>query len=207
MLTIGLAGGVASGKSFVAGKFQSLGAQVIDADSLGHKVLFEAEVVDDIVQAFGAGMLGDDRQLNRERIAEVVFGQDLESRENLRVLEQIVHPKITNLIVSNMEKLRAENVLAVILDAPVMFKTGWDEFCDKIVFVQASYEVRLERALKRGWTQEHFALREASQTPIEVKRQRATDVIDNEIERSKESTEQQIVRLWQKWNLPLPDKT
>ncbi len=203
MLIIGLAGGVASGKSFVAHQFQQLGSSVLDADLLGHEVLLRGDVIAQVVEAFGQQVLNDDKQLDRMKIAAVVFGTDSDSQQRLTILEQIVHPPILRLIIERLQRLRNEGVPAVVLDAPVMFKAGWDRVCDKIVFVEATTGIRLERALARGWTEQHFAEREASQTPIQVKRQRATDVIDNNVD--SETTNQQIIQLWKKWNLSFPN--
>lgn len=203
MLIIGLAGGVASGKSFVAGLFRRLGAVILDADHLGHEVLTREDVITQVVEVFGLQVLGGDGQLDRRAIAAVVFGDGSQSQQNLEKLEQIVHPPISDLIGKRIEDLREQRVPAVVLDAPVMFKAGWDQFCDKIVFVEAARKLRLERALARGWTEQHFADRESSQTPIDVKRQRATDLIDND---GSEKANLQIIELWREWNLPFPDK-
>lgn len=203
MLIIGLAGGVASGKSFVAAQFGSLGAMQLDADSLGHEVLQDVKVIDQVTSAFGPEVLGDNGQLDRESIAALVFGPEAESRQNLAVLEQIVHPHISDLIQQKLNEFRERKVPAVILDAAVMFKSGWDQLCDKIVFVEADRKTRLERALTRGWTEAHFAFRESSQTPLEIKRQRATDVIDNNFDSV--DTNQQVIELWQQWKLLRPD--
>ena len=84
-----------------------------------------------------------------------------------------------------------------------MFKSGWDRMCDKIVFVRADVEVRLQRAIKRGWSEQHFHQRESSQTPIDVKFSKATDVIDNN--KGLQDTNHQVRQLWEKWDLPLPN--
>jgi len=62
----------------------------------------------------------------------------------------------------------------------------------------------LKRALQRGWSESHFRAREASQTPIETKLSRATDVIDNNKDLA--GTNQQVIRLWEKWDLPFTNK-
>jgi len=98
MLTIGLAGGIASGKTFVASQFESLGAKVLDADALGHDVLKDKVAVEEITAAFGPQVLDSTGQLNREAIAGLVFKQSDQAKENLLVLEAITHPKISQLI-------------------------------------------------------------------------------------------------------------
>jgi dephospho-CoA kinase len=77
-----------------------------------------------------------------------------------------------------------------------MLKAGWDEMCDAIVFVDAPHDVRLRRALERGWTAEHFAAREQAQESPETKRNRANYVVDNG--GSIESTRARTVELWRK---------
>ena len=88
------------------------------------------------------------------------------------------------------------------LDAPVMFKVGWDKLCDKIVFVDAPLETRCQRARNRGWNSDELIKREKNQIAVEVKRQRATDIINNA--NSKESTFQQAAEKWLSWDLNLP---
>ena len=68
---------------------------------------------------------------------------------------------------------------AVVIDAALLFEAGWDKLCDKIIFVDAPRDVRLERAVRRGWSAEQFAAREAAQLPPEEKRQRSHIVIRN----------------------------
>ncbi len=77
-----------------------------------------------------------------------------------------------------------------------MRKAGWDKFCDKIVMVDAPQEVRLARALNRGWTEIEFRLREAAQESVEEKRQRADLVIDNS--GLPDATRAEVQRLWPK---------
>ncbi len=203
MLVIGIAGGVASGKSLVTGCFQSLGAQVIDADRVGHEVLQQPEIVAAIVDRWGTEIL-DHSHVDRQRLAQIVFAPGLDGERQLQFLEQLMHPEIGRKIQAQLRHLRSNrNVPAVVLDAPVMFKVGWDKFCDRIVFVDAPLEVRLQRARKRGWPDGELERREARQWSVDRKRSRATDVIDNS--NSKQSTYQEIVEVWQQWGLPLPD--
>jgi dephospho-CoA kinase len=68
---------------------------------------------------------------------------------------------------------------AVVIDAALLFEAGWDKLCDKIIFVDAPRDVRLERAIVRGWSAEQLAAREAAQLPPEEKRQRSHIVIRN----------------------------
>lgn len=201
MLVIGVVGGVASGKSLVTRCLDHLGAHTIDADVLGHEVLHEKTVIDAIVNQWGNSLLVEG-QIDRKRLARVVFAPGPEGEQQLATLEKIVHPKIGARIDSRIQELQAQNSLAVVLDAPVMIKAGWDQFCDKLIFVEVPKKHRQSRAASRGWEPGELERRENKQTPLLEKRQRATDVIDNS--GSKQETYDQVKRLWVGWDLALP---
>ena len=208
MLIIGLAGGVASGKSLVARCFEYFGAAVLDADRLGHEVLREPEVIAEIVSNWGECVVKDG-EIDRSALGKIVFDSNLGgTNSQLKKLEQITHPRIGLKIRQQLSKLEKESNLkgaeipAVVLDAPVMFKAGWDKLCDKIVFVDAEISIRQQRARQRGWNPDELARREAYQTPLNEKRKLSTSVIQNS--NSKIETLNQVRSLWQQWNLPLP---
>lgn len=198
MLIIGLAGGIASGKSLVAKCFEQQGAVIIDADKIGHQVLCLSEVIQAISNTWGESVLADG-QVDRSALAAIVFKGGDDNRQ-LAKLEQITHPRIQQRLSAEFERLRSNGeTRAVVLDAPVMFKAGWDKLCDKIVFVRATYEVRLARALERGWDENELDHRESRQTALDIKQKLSTDLIDNS--ESIESTQKQVLRLWQTWEL------
>ncbi len=202
MLIIGLAGGVASGKSLVASCFEHFGATVIDADRIGHEVLREPAVIAAIVSQWGQTVMKNG-EVDRSALARVVFGSTPDNANQLELLEQMTHPGIGQRIREQIAQLESD-ATAVVLDAPVMFKAGWDQICDKIVFVESSTLLRQQRASQRGWDIDELAAREAWQTPLAEKRSRSTDVIDNS--GSKEETYIQARDLWRSWKLPLPRK-
>src|SRR5437660_5417275 len=179
MQIIGLLGGVASGKSFVAEQFRRLGAEVLDADRVGHEVLLLPEVRDAIRKHFGGTVFGEDGQVNRKALGRIVFGPPPDGPRELAILEQITHPEIRRRLTSQVERMAADGVPAAILDAPVMLKSGWDEICSVLVFIKAQDDVRRARAMARGWTNEEFDARKAAQESLEVKRRRDDFVIDN----------------------------
>lgn len=200
MLVIGVAGGVASGKSLVTRCLIHLGAASIDADKLGHNVLRETEVIDQIASIWGLSLLVDG-QIDRKQLGAIVFAPGLKGKQHLAQLEQITHPRIGKAIQSRLDELKRQSVPAVVLDAPVMFKAGWDLLCDEIVFVEVPLEVRQKRADSRGWEPGELARREQRQTSLRDKREAATSVIDNS--GSKASTFQQVLALWRSWALPV----
>lgn len=192
---VGLLGGVASGKSVVAERFDELGAEIVDGDALGHLVLAEPDVIDSLYRRWGDVVIGSDGQLVRREIAALVFVNP----EELAFLEGVTQARIGRRIEKRINDIRTEcdrmgQNQIVILDAAIMLKAGWDSFCDRIVFVDAPLEVRKRRALKRGWTIDHFEMREASQESTEEKRRRSDIVIDNG--GCLEQTYEQVLKAW-----------
>lgn len=203
MLVIGVAGGVASGKSLVTKCLQHFGASVLDADKLGHEVLQQPEVIEQIVARWGTDVLSDERTIDRKRLARIVFATGPDGQFELAALEQITHPRIAHLIQVRMGEIQQNaDPPAMVLDAPVMFKAGWDLLCDKIVFVDTPLAVRQSRSADRGWAADELAKRESHQLSIAEKRSRSTDVIDNS--GSKQETFIAVRELWRNWNLDLP---
>ncbi len=197
MLVIGLVGGVASGKSFVAQCFGDLGAEVVDADKIGHEVLNRTAVIAQILRLWPDVQLVDGK-IVRSSLAKIVFASVADDCP-LKKLESIVHPFIGQQIDLQLSRMAEQLFVAAVLDAPVMFKTGWDKRCDKIVFVDTELSVRQQRALSRGWSIEELAQREQFQLSVEQKRHLATDVVDNS--RSRSETLAQVERLWNQWGL------
>jgi dephospho-CoA kinase len=179
MLTLGLVGGIASGKSFVAECFRDLGAAVLDADRAGHAVLLEPEVIGALRNRWGDSILDSRGQISRKAVAKVVFAQGNEAE--LRFLEELTHPRIEKLLHDELNRLKQapDPPPAIVLDAALLFEAGWDKLCDKVIFIDAPRDVRLERAVSRGWSAEQFAAREAAQMPVQAKRERCDIVIRN----------------------------
>ncbi|MCA9196234.1 MAG: dephospho-CoA kinase [Planctomycetales bacterium] len=194
MKVIGIVGGIASGKSVVADELANLGAVLVDADQMGHIVLTEPEVIEILSNRWGAKILDSNGGIVRAKVAEIVF-HGSESAAELKFLESVSHPRIRAKIVCRLEELRAAGAMAAILDAPLLFKTGLDAFCDVILFVECPQNVRQERAIRRGWTEAQFQQREAAQLPVDQKRKRSHQVIDNS--GSLDTTRRQIRQFWE----------
>jgi len=200
---IGMTGGVASGKSFVARQLAECGAAVIDVDRIGHDVLRLPEIEAAARQRWGDEIFSTSGQIDRRRLAERVFASTPQGREDLRYLESLTHPRIRQFLDERLDGLfRGGDVSGVVIDAPLLVEAGWNEFCDTIVFVDAPRPVRLTRALGRGWSEQDFTAREGRQESCEVKRRLADVVIDNA--GSEESTRAQSQRAWQILSRPMP---
>jgi len=193
MKIIGIAGGIASGKSLVSAELESLGAAYVNADQIGHEILRLPEIKELIRDYWGADVFHEG-EVDRRALAARVFAPPPEGPADLAQLEEITHPPISKRMEEKIEALRSRGFPAAIVDAAVMFKAGWDRFCDLILFVDAAEERRLDRARKRGWSEEEFRAREASQESLAHKRDRSDYEIDNN--GSIESTQEQIKRIW-----------
>jgi dephospho-CoA kinase len=180
MILVGVAGGVASGKSAVSSRLVTHGAVLLDADRAGHEVLAEPEVRNALRQRWGDAVFDKRGEVDRKQVARRVFADTPAGRDELAFLESWTHPRIGQRLSRQIEALRSQGQIPMaVLDAAVMFKAGWDRLCDRLLFVDCPREVRLARARLRGWDAAEFAGREASQWPLDKKRSRADCVIDN----------------------------
>jgi dephospho-CoA kinase len=189
---IGLLGGVASGKSLAAAIFAEHGLGVLDADRAGHEALRLPNIVEAARRRWGDEILGADGQIERRRLAKIVFEPGEKGECERKYLEQLTHPEIARLLVEEANRMAASGVKAVVLDAAVMTEAGWDKWCDKLVYIESPRTIRLARALARGWKEEDFAAREAAQKSLDLKRRRADVTIENS--GSTEHTRAQIER-------------
>jgi dephospho-CoA kinase len=197
MKTIGLVGGVASGKSLVARMLVELGAGLLDADRTGHAVLAEdAEVHRAIRERWGRAVFTSDGRVDRAAVARRVFAKTHAGCEDREFLEGLLHPRIRARLESQRDRFAAENRPAVVLDAPLLLEAGWQSICDLVLFVDAAQPVRLERARQRGWSEVEFLDREAAQWPIERKRLLADVTLDNS--GSEDQLRQAVLEFWRK---------
>jgi dephospho-CoA kinase len=157
---IGITGGTGTGKSTVASVFAELGGRILDADKIGHTVLKDSEVRSELVETFGAEILGPDGQISRSHLGGVVFG-DLTA---LYRLNNIVHPRLLNLMRQRMDALRSKpKVLAVVVDAALITEWEIEEWFDAVVIVDAPDSEVQSRLRSKGLTDEQIRRRVASQ--------------------------------------------
>ena len=196
MKTIGLVGGVASGKSLVAKMLVELGAGLLDADRTGHAVLAEdAKVHRALRDRWGDAVFTPDGQVDRSAIARRVFATGESAELDRRFLEGVLHSRIRRRLDALRQQYAAEGRPAAILDAPVLLEAGWGPTCDVLLMVDAPRELRLQRAQQRGWTDEEFRRREASQWPIDDKRREADFLITND--GTQDELRQAVHEFWQ----------
>ncbi|MGB7159418.1 MAG: dephospho-CoA kinase [Tepidisphaeraceae bacterium] len=174
---IGIAGGIGSGKSFVARLFGELGCLVISSDDQVRDAYRDRRVLQTLRQWWGDDVLTPAGEVNKRAVAAKVFGQPAE-RERL---EKLLHPMVNEARQRVMSAAAAdEKVLAFVWDTPLLFETGLNERCDAVVFVDAPQTLRLARVqATRGWDAAELARRENSQMPLDTKRKISQYVIDN----------------------------
>lgn len=173
----GIVGAIGAGKSAVAARLVARGGRVLDADKAGHEALLRGDVIGRLIETFGPDVLGETGAIDRKQLAAIVFNDP----EQRRRLERIVHPVMFGMFRERMLAAMADPAVTLIaLDAAVLQEAGWDEVCDRILYVDAPREQRLERVRDRGWNDEELSKREAAQLPLEEKRRRADKTLVND---------------------------
>ena len=174
MKVCGLTGGVGMGKSTAAEFLRARGAQVVDADELARQLVQPGQpALAEIQTEFGKKVIAPDGRLRRDELARIVFA-DAAAREKL---EAILHPRIGERWLAQIETWRGENRALAVVVIPLLFETRAESHFDKIICVACSAPAQRERLLARGWTPEQIQQRLAAQWPVEQKISRADFVV------------------------------
>lgn len=191
MYVIGLTGNIACGKSAVRRMLERLGAEGIDADQLAHRTMEPGtKVWQEVVAAFGKGILTPEGQIDRKRLGAIVFADP----EALRRLERIVHPAVVEL---TWKLVSATQAPVVVVEAVKLVEAGMHQRCDALWVVTCRPEQQLERLMaERGLTREEGLIRLEAQPPWDEKLKLANVVIDNS--GSLAETEEQVRREWKR---------
>ena len=192
MLTVGLTGNIAAGKSAVAAQLAARGATVIDADVLAREAVAPGSPgLTAIVAHWGKDVLAPDGTLDRAALRRIVFA-DPAARA---LLDAIVHPEVDRLRRAAIARAHAAHVRIVVCDIPLLFEVGLEDSMDRIVLVDAPVAVRRERLLRdRGLAPAEADAMIAAQMPAEAKRARSHHVIDNA--GTREALAAQVDALW-----------
>lgn len=192
MLTVGLTGGIASGKSTVSRLLRERGAPIVDADQIVHQLQAPGSaLLCEIAQAFGQELIRQDGSLDRPRLGSIIFADPAKRQQ----LEGIVHPPVRAEIWAQVERHRQNGAPAVILDIPLLIEGGWQERLDRLWLVWVDAETQLDRLMARDSLDRERALaRINAQMALDQKRPFADLVIDNT--GSLQATEAQVDRAW-----------
>ncbi|MEN6459791.1 MAG: dephospho-CoA kinase [Syntrophomonas sp.] len=178
MKTIGLTGGIASGKSTVAKALGELGALILNADTMAHEIMLpETQAWADVVEHFGEQVLNQDRTINRVVLGQIVFNQP----ERLKLLNQIVHPRIVERFQKDLDEIRRNKPEAiVVMEIALLYESHMDRLCDEVWVVWVDRETQISRLMAReGINREDALKRIATQMPLDEKAGRADRVLDN----------------------------
>lgn len=158
---VGLTGQSGAGKTTVCKVFDEKGFAVINADKIARVIMEKGSpCLAEVAECFGNRILLEDGSLDRQKLADIVFGD----HEKLMQLNAISYPYITSEILKMINKYRDENKRYVLIDAPTLFESRADDFCDLIISVTASEKLRRERiAARDGLTDEQIGERFSSQ--------------------------------------------
>ena len=175
MLTIGLTGGIGSGKSEVAGMFGQLGVPVIDADVIAHQIVQPGtEALTEITTAFGETILTSEGTLDRAKLAGIVFS-DAGMKQRL---EAIIHPRVRDQIRAFKDTHKNEPYIMVVI--PLLLESGQRDLVDRILVVNAAEPVRIQRVRTRdGRSEEQIRSIIGNQADDAERHAAADDTIDN----------------------------
>lgn len=193
MFKAGLTGGIASGKSTVADLFVELGAHLVDSDKLARLAVAKgSKVLEEIAGAFGPEVLDAGGGLDRAVMRRIIMG-DPQARQRLN---ELVHPRVRALIDRRIGELQKKDPRGVaLIDVPLLYEVGWQDFFDTVVLVYAGPGQQVRRLMQRdGIDQEEAKQALRSQMPIEEKRKKAQFTIDNT--RTLDKTRKQVRAVW-----------
>ena len=189
-MNIGITGSIACGKSTVSDYLIAKGYTIIDADKLGHVALTSEDVKRRLSETFGANILVNN-EISREVLGKLVFGND----NNLKKLNNIIHPKIKELILKLQEEHENEDL--IFLDIALLYEANFVDLVEKVAVVYVDEDVQLERLMTRNFLSKEEALKRIeSQMSPQEKASLGDFVINNSYR--KEDTFQQIDEILEK---------
>lgn len=176
-LVLGLTGGIATGKSTADEFFKKKQIPIIDSDKIAHNIMDVGKPAwKQVKETFGEDYLNPDQSVNRKKLGNLVFNDSAE----LKKLNDITHPLIYQEIQDKIKAEKDKNVPLVIVDAPILFETGGQSYCDKTLVISLPQDLQIKRLMARNNLTEDEALsRINSQMSLKEKRKLATFVVDN----------------------------
>ena len=192
--TLGVTGGIGSGKTTVCRMLEACGARVFYADQEGKRILQEDPAArDEVIAAFGPASYGADGRLDRPYLAAQVFGDEAKVAQ----INRIVHPRVFAAFEKAKVQAEADGIALLVKEAALIFEAGGEQHLDAVAAVLAPQAERLRRVTSRdGVTREQVRARMAHQLPPEELRRRADYVIENDGDL--EDLQRQVQALYQK---------
>jgi len=174
-MIVGLTGGIGSGKTAVSDCFEELGIVIVDADLASRVVVEKGKpCLEQISERFGQDILNEAGELDRAKLREIIFNSD----EEKDWLESLLHPAIARQI---QDELKVSTSPYSVLVSPLLFETGQNDFCDKVLVVDVPVETQVERTLKRdGVSEEQVQSIIKAQISRQKRLQLADEIIVND---------------------------
>ena len=192
MISIGLTGGLASGKSLVARIFKSLGCTLIDTDAIARDVVVPGtEGWQAVVKEFGPQILAENNTIDRPKLANIIF-TDAGRRQ---ILNSILHPLIISSVRQQLAEIgdREPDAL-VVVDVPLLIECGLQDDFDEVIVVWTPRETQINRLMERdGLAEAEAQQRLAAQLPLDQKRAYATFVVENDADHEKTEAQVRII--------------
>ncbi len=146
-IVLGVTGGIGSGKSTVSHILQEMGAVVIDADKISRDVVMPGEkALEELTEVFGEDILDAWGQLQRKKLAHMVFNDN----EKLQKLNGILHKYVAQRINDNVKEQQLKKTQIIVIDAPIPIKTGFLDLCHRVWTITADRELRIRRIMERN---------------------------------------------------------
>ncbi|GAB7140141.1 dephospho-CoA kinase [Deferribacterales bacterium RsTz2092] len=191
-MLIGLTGGMASGKNYIASLFEKRGCYIIDADNVARVIIApDGSAYDAVIALFSSDILAEDI-IDRKKLREITANDPA----NLKKLNEIMHPAIKKYVKDEIARTYAKDSKAVIIyNAPLLIEATDLSLYDKIIVVYCDEETQLERLKSRGYPPYEEALKLlAQQMPFSDKRKYADYIINNS--GSQEQAEKEVAQVW-----------
>ena len=191
MLRIGLTGGIGSGKSAAALLFSARGAPIIDTDEIARALVEPGQpTYDEIIKSFGEAVLDGNRRIDRDKLRERVFDNTTERQR----LEAILHPRIREVVRAKVADLDSPYCIVVV---PLLIESGFDDLVDRVLVVDASENLQIQRTVTRsGLTEPEIRKIMSAQATRAQRLQRADDVIENNADRKHLEKEVERLHHW-----------
>lgn len=159
MYVLGLTGGIGSGKTYIESLFKNYNIPSLDTDKVSRQVCErEQPCLYEIVETFSDVILNSDGSLNRKSLGNIVFND----KEKLRILNDITHKYILAECKAWIKQCESDGYFAALIDAPLLFESRFNYYCDYVISVVADTDVRLRRIIERDGMSEAEALKRIS---------------------------------------------
>ncbi len=197
MKVIGLTGGIGSGKSTVSQFLAELGAVILNADEIGHEAFKpDTETWRQVVAAFGRQIVTPDGNIDRKKLGNMVF----DNAESLSQLNQIMHPRMYDMVKAQLEEYRQQKTRTVVLEAPLLLEAGWTSLVDEVWVTTAPEATVLKRLKERSGMSQAESLARIRSQLSSAERVRQADVIIN-TDCDLDELRSRVKELWQRLEL------